>query len=163
MTFITFGWTLTDTVRSEFRNEARWALSLMSNFCFPLSTEDMHGSKYELITIRLHSCEKVYALFFSQQSLMRQNTKIQNKDPLIIKRRRGKKGKEKMAWVYPIFLLLLLKSVFFTLFWIWFKLSLLCPALDLEEKEGEERREREREVNRTANLMCNHYVWTLCA
>lgn len=38
---------------------------LCVNFCFPLSTEDMND-KYELITIRLHSCEKVYAfiLFF---------------------------------------------------------------------------------------------------
>lgn len=35
MTFITFGWTLMDTVRSKFRNEARWALSLCQ-FLFPL-------------------------------------------------------------------------------------------------------------------------------
>lgn len=103
---------------------------LCVNFCFPLSTEDMND-KYELITIRLHSCEKVY---FSQQSLMKQNTKGWSKGPLIIKKRREKRGKEKMARS-PIFSSLFW-NLFHSVFWIWFKLSLLSPALDLE-REGE--------------------------
>lgn len=53
-------------------------------------------------------------------------------------------------------------SIFHSVFWIWFKLSLLSPALGLE---GERERAwgREKSAQQAANLVCKHYLWTLCA
>lgn len=96
--------------------------------------------------------------FFLQQSLMKQNTKGRSKGPLIIKKLRGKRKRRKDG------------SFSYFLLFFWNQSFSLCVLNVVQIFSsisspwfGKRGRGREKSAQQAANLMCNHYAWTLCA